>query len=193
MKKILNQSAVYFFIILFFLSGCGIYKKVDSRKVPVNVNERAKRNIQEGKGYTLFDSNRNRGSGNFEFASSNPMWRASIKLLDFTPFSNVDYSGGIIITDWFNSNDASANESIKITVKFLSNEVRADGLDVLIYKKICNANNNCNISKVDSELSKEIKLAILKEAAIIKEAEDSELVRPDYKDIEIDYDIEALN
>ena len=193
MKKLLNQLAVYFFIILFFLSGCGIYKPVDSRKVPVNVNERAKRNIQEGKGYTLFDSNRNRGSGNFEFASSNPLWRASIKLLDFTPFSNVDYSGGIIITDWFNSNDASSNESIKITVKFLSNEVRADGLDVLIYKKICNANNNCNISKVDSELSKEIKLAILKEAAIIKEAEDSELVRPDYKDIEIDYDIEALN
>ena len=193
MRKLLNQSAVYFFIILFFLSGCGIYKKVDSRKVPVNVNERAKRNIQEGKGYTLFDSNRNRGSGNFEFASSNPMWRASIKLLDFTPFSNVDYSGGIIITDWFNSNDASANESIKITVKFLSNEVRADGLDVLIYKKICNANNNCNISKVDSELSKEIKLTILKEAAIIKEAEDSELVRPDYKDIEIDYDIDALD
>lgn len=193
MKKLLNQLAVYFFIILFFLSGCGIYKKVDTRKVPVNVNERAKRNIQQGKGYTLFDSNRNRGSGNFEFASSNPMWRASIKLLDFTPFSNVDYSGGIIITDWFNSNDASANESIKITVKFLSNEVRADGLDVLIYKKICNANNNCNISKVDSELSKEIKLAILKEAAIIKEAEDSELVRPDYKDVEIDYDIDAFD
>ena len=193
MKKLINQSAVYFFIVLFFLSGCGIYKKVDTRKVPVNVNERAKRNIQQGKGYTLFDSNRNRGSGNFEFASSNPMWRASVKLLDFTPFSNVDYSGGIIITDWFNSNDSSSNESIKITVKFLSNEVRADGLDVLIYKKICKTNNNCNISKVESELSKEIKLAILKEAAIIKEAEDSELVRPDYKDVEIDYDIEAFD
>ena len=193
MKKLLNQFAVYFFIILFFLSGCGIYKPVDSRKVPVNVNERAKRNIQQGKGYTLFDSNRNRGSGNFEFASSNPMWRASVKLLDFTPFSNVDYSGGIIITDWFNSNDSSSNESIKITVKFLSNEVRADGLDVLIYKKICKTNNNCNISKVESALSQEIKLAILKEAAIIKEAEDSELVRPDYKDVEIDYDIEAFD
>ena len=193
MKKLLNQLAVYFFIILFFLSGCGIYKPVDSRKVPVNVNERAKRNIQEGKGYKLFDTNRNRGSGNFEFASSNPMWRASVKLLDFTPFSNVDYSGGIIITDWFNSNDSSSNESIKITVKFLSNEVRADGLDVLIYKKICSDNNNCNISKVESELSKEIKLAILKEAAIIKEAEDSKLVRPDYKDVEIDYDIEAFD
>ena len=193
MKKLLNQFAVYFFIILFFLSGCGIYKPVDSRKVPVNVNERAKRNIQEGKGYKLFDTNRNRGSGNFEFASSNPMWRASVKLLDFTPFSNVDYSGGIIITDWFNSNDSSSNESIKITVKFLSNEVRADGLDVLIYKKICSDNNNCNISKVESELSKEIKLAILKEAAIIKEAEDSKLVRPDYKDVEIDYDIDAFD
>ena len=193
MKNLLNQSAVYFFIILFFVGGCGIYKPVDTREVPINVNERAKRNIQEGKGYKLFDTNRNRGSGNFEFASSNPMWRASVKLLDFTPFSNVDYSGGIIITDWFNSNDSSANESIKITVKFLSNEVRADGLDVLIYKKICSDNNNCNISKVESELSKEIKLAILKEAAIIKESEDSELVRPDYKDVEIDYDIDAFD
>jgi hypothetical protein len=180
MTKFLN-STIIFFSILILLSGCGIYKPVDTRKVPVNANERTKRNIQQGKGFTLFDSQKNKGSGNFEFASSNPMWRASIKLLDFTPFSNVDYAGGIIITDWFNEDDTNSNESIKITIKFLSNEVRADGIDVLIYKRICKTDNNCNVSKIDSDLSNEIKLAILKEAAIIKEYEDSQIVRPDFK------------
>ena len=180
MTKFLN-STVIFFIILLFLSGCGIYKPVDTRKVPVNANERTKRNIQQGKGFTLFDSERSKGSGNFEFASSNPMWRASIKLLDFTPFSNVDYAGGIIITDWFSNDDANSNESRKITVKFLSNEVRADGLNVIIYKKICKSNNNCAVSKIDSDLASEIKLAILKEAAILKEYEDSQIVRPDFE------------
>ena len=180
MTMLFKSSALFFFVLL-FISGCGIYKPVDTRKVPVNANERTKKNIQQGKGFTLFDSQRNKGSGNFEFASSNPMWRASIKLLDFTPFSNVDYAGGIIITDWFSNDEGNLNESIKITVKFLSNEVRADGINVLIYKKICNTNNNCTVSKIDSDLSNEIKLAILKEAAIIKEYEDSQIVRPDFK------------
>ncbi|WP_440908843.1 DUF3576 domain-containing protein [Candidatus Pelagibacter sp.] len=181
MTKFFKSSIIFFLIILFF-NSCGIYRPVDTRKVPINANERTKKNIQQGKGFTLFDSQKNKGSGNFEFASSNPMWRASIKLLDFTPFSNVDYAGGIIITDWFNNDDANSNESIKITVKFLSNEVRADGINVLIYKKICNTNsNNCTVSKIDSDLSNEIKLAILKEAAIIKEFEDSQIVRPDFQ------------
>ena len=159
------------------IASCGIYKPVDARKVPVSGIERAEKNIQEGKGFRLLDTRRNRGSGEFKFASSNPMWRASVKLLDFTPFSNVDYSGGIIITDWFTSEDTNQNESIKITVKFLSNEIRADGLDVLIYKKTCVSNNaNCNVKKVDSDLSKEIKLAILKEATILQELDEEKNV-----------------
>ena len=159
------------------IASCGIYKPVDARKVPVSGIERAEKNIQEGRGFRLLDTRRNRGSGEFKFASSNPMWRASVKLLDFTPFSNVDYSGGIIITDWFTSEDTNQNESIKITVKFLSNEIRADGLDVLIYKKTCVSNNaNCNVKKVDSDLSKEIKLAILKEATILQELDEEKNV-----------------
>ena len=158
---------------IFLVASCGIYKKTDARKVPQKGTERAKKNIEEGRGFRLLDTRRNRGSGEFEFASSNPMWRASVKLLDFTPFSNVDYSGGIIITDWFTNDDASQNESIKITVKFLSNEIRADGIDVLVYKKTCDSNNNnCNVKKVMSNLSKEIKLAILKEATILKELDE---------------------
>ena len=162
-------------------SGCGIYKPVDTRKTSVNVNDRVKKNIQEGKGYRLFDSERNKGPGVFEFASSNPMWRASVKLLDFTPFSNVDYSGGIIITDWFNDGQSKNNEYIKITIKFLSNEIRADGLDVLVYQKICETNNNCNVSKIDSNLSQEIKLAILKEATLIEELDATKNFDEDFK------------
>ena len=107
------------------------------------------------------------------------MWRASIELLDFAPFSNVDYSGGIIITDWFTDENSPENEYLKITVKFLSNEVRADGLDIIIYKKNCDQQNKCNTTKLDSVLENEIKIAILKKAAEIEE--DSLLKDPDYK------------
>ena len=170
-----------FILIFIFFTGCGFYEPVDTRKTSVNVNERTKKNIQQGKGYRLFDSQKNRGSGNFEFASSNPMWRASVKLLDFTPFSNVDYSGGIIITDWFNDGQDKRNEYLKITIKFLSNEIRADGLDVLVYQKICDTNNNCNVSKIESELGQEIKLAILREATIMKEFDDSQNFDENYR------------
>ena len=151
-----------------FSSGCGIYRKTDARKIPVNVHDRVEKNIQEGRGFRVFDKARQRGgSGVFEFASSNPMWRASINLLDFAPFSNVDYSGGIIITDWF-SDETTKDESLKITVKFLSTEIRADGLDVIIHKKKCINGNECSVSKVKSTLANEIKVAILKEATILK-------------------------
>ena len=124
----------YFLLIFLLIVNCGIYKKIDSRKIPVNVDERAQKNIQEGKAFRLGDMVK-KGGGNFEFASSNEMWRASISLLDFAPFSNVDYSGGIIITDWF-ADEGTPNEYLKITVRFLSNEIRADGLNVIIHKII---------------------------------------------------------
>ena len=166
-----------FLTIIFLINGCGIYKPVDTRKVPVNVNERVQKNIQEGKGYRLFDNKKS--SGTFEFATSNSMWRASIELLDFTPLSNVDYSGGIIITDWFSDSSTSENEYLKITIKFLSNEIRSDGLDVVIYKKNCDAQNKCNTIKLESVLNDEIKLAILKKAAELEE--NAPLVNPDFK------------
>ena len=176
----IKYSRVFFFILLISLvSGCGkgFFKKVDSRKVPVNVNERAERNIQEGRGFRL--SSLGNKSGVFDFATSNEMWRASIELLDFTPLSNVDYSGGIIITDWF-AEENSTDTSIKITIRFLSNEIRADGMSVSIHKRVCKNSNNCITSKIDSTLSEEIKLAVLKKAAILKEEGLSK--DPDYKD-----------
>ena len=160
------------------IASCGIYKKTDARKVPTSGMERAEKNIQEGRGFRLFDSDKNKGGGVFDFATSNPMWRATITLLDFTPLSNVDYSGGMIITDWF-SDGKKENVYTKITVRFLSSEVRADGINIILYKKVCDELNKCKTSKEESSLADKIKVAILKEAALI---ENNELTkRPDYK------------
>ena len=70
----------------------------------------------------------------FEFASSNELWRASLDVIDFMPLTSANYSGGIIITDWYSENP---DESIKITIRFLTNEVRSDALDVKIFYKKC--------------------------------------------------------
>ena len=176
--KILN----YLVITLFLLSlastivSCGPFKPkyTDLRKIPGNPKDKREKNIREGRGFRVMGMLEKKNSGNFSFASSNEMWRATLDLLDFTPLSNVDYSGGVIITDWFS--ESSDQDPIKITVRFLSNEVRADGLKVIIYKKICKKNdkNNCKTIKDSTTLGQEIKLAILKKAAIIKNSEISE-------------------
>ena len=185
--KNFNQIKINKFLLTIFLSlllvscGKGAFKnigKTDSRKISPNANERAQKNIQDGRGFRLRNLTGNQ-SGVFDFATSNEMWRASIELLDFTPLSNVDYSGGIIITDWFSKNN-SPKDSMKITIKFLSNEIRADGIKITIHERTCIDVNTCSIEKVESKISEEIKLAILREATLLKE---NELVKnPDYKD-----------
>ena len=159
-------------IILGFLNSCGIYKPSDARIVSPNSQERVKKNLEEGKGISLKKMMDGGGSGtNYQFASSNPMWRATLEILDFLPLSNVDYSGGIIITDWFSEN--SEQDPLKITIRFLSTEIRADGLKVIIYKKVCKKNDksNCQTIQDNTTLGQEIKLAILKKAATIENSE----------------------
>ena len=156
-----------FFILSLFLSGCGIYKRSDIKDNPYNVEERVQKNIEEGRG-VRFGLGGGAKGGTFDFASSNEMWRASIEILDFVSFTNASYSGGIIITDWFSSNkDKTGNKKeIKITVRFLSNEIRAEGIEVIIHERICEQNNIiCKISRKKSKLESEIKIAILRKAA----------------------------
>ena len=182
--KIVNFKAkilYYTVITLFLLSlasiivSCGPLKPkyTDLRKIPGNPKDKREKNIREGRGFRAMGVLDKRGSGSFEFASSNEMWRATLDLLDFTPLSNVDYSGGIIITDWFS--ESSDQDPIKITVRFLSNEIRADGLKIIIHKKICKKINDCKIVKIDSTLGQEIKLAILKKAATMEEIENPDI------------------
>ena len=146
------------------ISACGLYKRSDVKDNPVNVKERARKNVAEGKSFSLSNIGKG-GSGNFEFASSNPMWRASLEMLDFTPLSNVDYSGGIIITDWFD-NENDVNSNLKISIKFLSNEIRADGLDVSIFEKKC-TNGVCKTRKLENNISTDVKKTILKKASLM--------------------------
>ena len=170
--KFLNYNLRKIFIILagisflVFLNSCGIWDPADARKVPPSADERVKKNLEEGRGITLGGAIKG-GKTNYQFASSNPMWRATLEILDFLPLSNVDYSGGLITTDWYNEGTAS-DESIKITVRFLSNEIRADGLKIIVHKKKCNTKQVCTVKKISSALEYELQVAILKKAAIFE-------------------------
>jgi hypothetical protein len=154
------------FLLSFLLTSCGMFKPSDARTVSPNVDERVQQAIQEGRGFRI-GSGMGKSGTNFEFASSNELWRASLEVLDFLPLSNVDYSGGIIITEWY-SEGTSNDEAIKITVRFLSNEIRADGLSVIIHKRVCNKFQQCTIAKIKSTLEEEVKLAILKTATLLE-------------------------
>ena len=171
MSKLLkNKNFILFFLIFFTFSSCakeGFFKTGDARKNPPNPELRVKKNLEEGKGFRLSNAmgmGSNKGT-NFEFASSNGLWRASLDVLDFMPLTSANYSGGVIITDWY-SEQGNPNESIKITIRFLSNEVRSDAINVDIFYKKCVAVNNCKINKKDGQLKKEITKQILAKAAV---------------------------
>ena len=135
----------------------------DARKYPPQPELRVKKNIEEGRGFRLMDNAKVGGTRNFEFASSNELWRASLDTIDFIPLASVNYSGGIIVTDWY-SNNQTANETIKISIRFLTNEIRSDALDIKIFNKICDINNKCVITDYSGELITELKKKILKTA-----------------------------
>ena len=164
-----------FSIISLFLLSCNALKpkKVDTRDTPINAQERARKNIKEGKGTSLKDIIGRRGGTNYEFTTSNPMWRASLEILDFLPLSTVDYSGGMIITDWYSENNS--NDSIKITVRFLDNEIRSDSLKIIVHKKDCASNNNCKVTLLNnSTIASEILTTIVKKAAEIEKSSKKE-------------------
>ncbi len=169
-------------VILGFLSSCGIYNPSDARKVSPNSKERVKKNLEEGKGISL-GKMLDGGSGtSYQFASSNPMWRATLEILDFLPLANVDYSGGIITTDWY-SEGTSLDESIKITVRFLTNEIRSDGIRIIVHKKRCDIQQQCRIKKISSTLEQELQVAILKKATIFQK--DYDKTKKKYKRSEV--------
>ncbi len=152
-------------LILIMLTSCQAFKpkKVDTRKTPIKGSERSRKNIEQGGGVSLKNVLNKRGT-NFEFSSSNPMWRASLEILDFLPLSTVDYSGGMIVSDWYTGE--SSNEAIKISIRFLSNEIRSDSLKIIVHKKKCSENQACQTRLLNnSKISQELRGAILKKAA----------------------------
>ena len=154
-------------VVVSLLTSCGIYAPSDARKVSPNSKERVKKNLEEGKGLSMKKMLGGGGGTNYQFASSNPMWRAALEILDFLPLANVDYSGGIITTDWYNEGTAS-DESIKITVRFLTNEIRSDGLRIIVHRKRCNIQQKCTVKKISSALEQELQVAILRKAVLFQ-------------------------
>ena len=180
MLKILDNKKILLFVLVFFsLASCsqGFFKPGDARKNPPDPKLRVKKNLEEGKGFRLDNAIKGRGGTNFEFASSNELWRASLDVLDFMPLTSANYSGGIIITDWY-SEQGNTEESIKITIRFLSNEVRSDAIDVDIFYKKCLSVNNCKINKQDGQLKKEITKQILAKATIYKKQSKDKNFKP---------------
>ena len=153
------------------MNSCGMYKKVDQRQMPDGADAKARKNIEEGKGVSIggLMGNRGKGATNYEFSTSNPMWRASLEILDFMPLTTVDYSGGMIISDWY-SESAKSNESIKISVRFLANEVRSDSIKVIVHKKNCSSQQTCKtILLNNSKIKEELTSSILRKAALLKD------------------------
>ena len=166
-------------LIIFTLTSCGkgFFKPGDARKNPPDPKLRVKKNLEEGKGFRLSTAMSGNQGTNFEFASSNELWRASLDVLDFMPLTSANYSGGVIITDWY-SEQNNDNESIKITIRFLSNEVRSDAIDVNIFYKKCISTNNCKVNKQDGQLKKEITKQILAKATIYKKQSKDKNFKP---------------
>ena len=162
--KFLNVILLIFSLTL--LNSCQAlkYKKVSAKDYPPDPKLRIKKNMEEGRGFRLMDTIE-RGGKKIEFASSNPLWRATLDTISFMPLMSANYSGGIIITDWYSSD--SQKESIKITVRFLTNEIRVDALDIKVFMKKCGIQSNCTITEnPDGQIVKDLKKKILKEATI---------------------------
>lgn len=177
MNKI--KASIFCIFLSLILGACnGKIPGADARKVSYDPKERVKKNLEEGRGFrldTAFGNNSN--GGNFEFASSNELWRASLDTIDFIPIATANYSGGILITDWY-SDDQNSNESIKISIRFLTNEVRSDALDVKVFYKKCETVINCIISQQKGNLRTELTKEILKKAAIYKKQTEDKNFKP---------------
>jgi len=155
-------------LILVTLTACGVYKKVDQREMPDTAQAKARKNIEEGRGVSIGGLVKGRGGTNYEFSTSNPMWRASLETLDFLPLTTVDYSGGIIITDWYSDNN-SAKEAIKISIRFLGNEIRSENLKVIVHQKTCSSNINCKVVLLsNTKITEELHTTIIRKAALLE-------------------------
>ena len=150
--------------LLLFLSSCNAlkYRPVDAKEYPPDPKLRVKKNMEEGRGFRLMGGEKK--GGVFDFASSNPLWRASLDTISFLPLASANYSGGIIVSDWYSGDNT--NESIKITIRFLTNEIRADALEIKVFSKTCGTQSDCSITESNGQIVRDLKKSILKKAAI---------------------------
>jgi hypothetical protein len=162
-----KKKSLLFLVFLIFLNHCAKVDPVTGEKILMETDTRKKsREFVDKQGGLFGNLNKSKTGTNFEFATSNVLWRATLKSLDFLPLANADYSGGIIIYDWYsNKND---KQLIKISVRFLDNELRTSSVEILGHKKICDDTGKCFTEKLENKFTDEIKDSIIAKARQIK-------------------------
>ena len=167
--KLMLKNLFFLSFLIIILSSCKNNEKkdgiTDNQEKLENPDERA-RNFADKNPITLFKDSKDKNT-NFEFGTSNVLWRASLKTIDFIPLATVDYSGGIIITDWYSEGKLN-KEQIKIQIRFVSTELRSESIQVISYKKICETNNECLNIAGNENFNREIKDLIINTARQIK-------------------------
>ena len=184
MNRNFFKNIIILLSLIFFTTSC--FKNFpggDALKNPPDPKKRIAKNLEQGKGFRLSDTMKKGVRGtNYEFASSNELWRASLDVIDFMPLTSANYSGGILITDWYTDSE-NPNESIKIIIRFLTNEIRSDALSIKIFYKSCNSDNNCKVTEKESSLKNELRKEILKKATLYKKDIEKNVKPYEYPDI----------
>jgi uncharacterized SAM-binding protein YcdF (DUF218 family) len=155
----------FLYIFLLFLISCSSSKEGSEQFEP-NVQKRVEAAAKKDGGIILFGGDK-KNSGSIDFSSTNVMWRATLKTLNFLPLVSADYSAGLIVTDWY-SEQKSGKEQIKIQVSFLSNDLKSESIVVSSFKRICEPNGICTNSSVNESVNKEIKDSIITNARLLK-------------------------
>ena len=157
------------FSFIVFIVQCAKNDPKTGEKVIIdpNLDKKAREARDRGGGIFGDINNRRSSSTTFEFASSNVLWRATLKSLDFLPLLNADYSGGIIVYDWYSQTN-NPKEQIKISVQFLNNELRSDSIKITAHKKICETMERCSNSTLDQNFANSIKDSIIASARTLK-------------------------
>jgi len=158
------------FLVIILINGCSSSKDPvtgESKTYEPDPAKRAKEYADKGGGIFGDLNNKKPGTNIYDFATSNVLWRATLKSLDFLPILNADYSGGIVIYDWY-SDDLNSSEQIKVSVRFLNNEVRSDSLEINVYKKTCESFDKCKTIKMKNSFPNELKENILSVARLMK-------------------------
>ena len=147
------------------LANCAAEKDpVSGKKIlrEPNVFKKVEDNAAQGKGLIKGGIG---GIGNnnttYNFGTSNVLWRSTLKTFDFMPLQTVDYSGGVIITDWYGS--GNDNKQIKFTINFLSDKLATESINVSGFVRECEQ-LNCKTSKASPNTNSKIKMQILEYA-----------------------------
>ena len=161
-------TKVLVFILVSGLLSCSSDKQEAKKNSPIikktyepNTFERARKYADEN---PIFSLGKPKKNDNLVIGTSNILWRASLETLDFMPLANADFNGGVIITDWYSTKNNN-NESIKISVQFVSYELARNSIVVKGFKKNCNDNGgSCKISRITKETESDIENKIIDKA-----------------------------